>query len=105
MKRFRDTETWKWIRTLIEIILIVLFIYAIVWMYTALGFSEAYAEDSYPGDIETAYVLCRDQVKVRMFPNYKGEPLGWKEPGDEIFIDGKKGHTELGVVIAKNDRI
>lgn len=93
MKSFRDTEVWKWIRTLIEILLIALAVYGAIYLYTSLGFSEALAEtDTYPGDMVTAYVICAcgDYVNIRPFPNRKGEPLGRFEAGDEVYLDGKK---------------
>ena len=107
-KRFRDTEVWKLIRTAIEILLIVAIIYGIVTAFRTLGISEAFAEDSYPGnENEVAFVICMpgDYVNVRPFPSTKNERIGYLDPGEMVYLDGKKKngfvhcvgmHTESG---------
>jgi len=107
-KRFTDTEAWKWIRTVIEIALIVLAVIAVIMAGRELGISEGFAEDSYPGnEYEIAYAICKpgDTVNVRPFPNTKHERSGYLEPGDVVYMDGKKkngfvhcvnAHTESG---------
>ena len=96
MRRFRDTEAWKLIRTALEILLIAAIIYGIVQAYTALGFADAKA-DAF-GDVTEAYVLCVDYVNVRPFPNRKGEPLGRFESGWKIFLDGKRKNGFLHII-------
>ena len=86
MKNFRDTEAWKLIRTALEILLIVAVVYGIVQLFAGLGISEAVAEED---DCEVRWVLCSDFVYVRPTPNKKQEPLGWLEPGDMVYVDGK----------------
>ena len=91
MKRFRDTEAWKWIKTGLEIAVIVLAIIAIVIACRSLGISEAFA-DWEDEDYEVAYAICAkdDHVNIRMFPNKKQDPIGFLDPGDEVWLDGRK---------------
>ena len=108
MKRFRDTELWKYLRTALEIALIALAVLAIIYAFRSLGISEAFAEDVYPGnEYETAYVICMpgDNVNVRPFPSTAHERSGYLEPGEMVYMDGKKKngfvhcvgtHTESG---------
>ena len=95
-KRFRDTEAWKWLRTLIEILLIALAIYGLVTLYVSFGFSEARADEY--DDITEGWVLCVDYVNVRPFPNRKGEPLGRFESGDKVYLDGRKRNGFLHII-------
>lgn len=74
------------IKTIAEIVVVAIVVYAIIALYTGLGFGEAYAEDGY----ETMYVMCSDFVYARSTPNKKQEPIGRLEPGDEVVIDGQK---------------
>ena len=87
-KLFTDTRAWRYVKTLLEILLIAAVIYGLVSLYISLGLSEARADDY--DDVVTGYVLCADFVYVRPFPNRKGEPLGRLEPGDHVYLDGKK---------------
>jgi len=90
MKRFKDTEAWKWIRTGLEILLVVLAVIAVIFAFRAMGISEAHGDslDYY----DTAYAICAtgDRVNIRMFPNRKQDPIGWLELGDEVTLDGQK---------------
>ena len=88
MKQFRDTEAWKWIRLLLELLLIAAVIWVAVTLYTSLGLGEAKAEDEY----ETRYVICMpgDYVNIRPFPSTKHDSCGYLEPGDEVVTDGRK---------------
>ena len=94
-KRFRDTEAWKWIRTLLEVLLIAAAIWAIVHACVSLGITEAMADEY--DDCEVRYVLCADFVYVRSTPNKKQEPLGRFEAGDMVYIDGrfKNGYAHV----------
>lgn len=96
MKRFRDTELWKYLRTAIEILLIAAVIYGAVQLYLSLGLSEAQADDY--DDITVGYVLCDDYVNVRQFPNRKGEPLGRYETGTKVYLDGKQKNGFLHII-------
>ena len=86
-KNFFDTDVWKWIRTLIEILLIIAVIWGCVRLWHAVGFGEARAEE-----YEVRYVICMpgDHVNVRPFPSTRHERSGYLEPGDEVLLDGKK---------------
>lgn len=86
-RRFFDTECWKWIRTGLEIAFIVLTVLAVIWVWHAFGFSEAYADEE-----KTAYVICApgDRVNIRVTPSTKREPEGWLEAGDMVYLDGRK---------------
>ena len=95
MRNIRKTEAWKYIRTVLEILLIAASIYVIVQLFTALGISEAFAEEE---DYEVRWVLCSDFVYVRSTPNKKQEPLGWLEPGDMVYVDGKVRNGYVHVV-------
>ena len=86
MKRFFDTDAWKWIRTALEILLIVAVIWGLIQLYTSLGLGEAQADEFY----ETMYVLCDDYVNVRSSPNKKQEPIGRLDVGDAVTVDGRK---------------
>lgn len=94
--RFRDTEAWKYIRTALEILLIIAVIYGLVHLYVSFGFSEAGADEW--DDVTEAYVLCADFVYVRTYPNKKGEPLGRFESGWKVWLDGKKKNGFLHVI-------
>ena len=78
-KRFRDTETWKWIRTGIEIVVIAAVIFFLVSVISGLGLAE-----------EGRYVLCMDRVNVRLGASSRSDEIGWLEPGDVVYPDGKK---------------
>lgn len=90
-KRFLDTEAWKWIRTALEIagiiLLVILVLHAIGLMKMTIGKSEA-LEDEY----EVAYAICvkDDIVNVRPFPSTKHEAISRLEPGDMVYLDGKR---------------
>jgi len=104
--RFRNTELWKIIRTVLEILLITLAIYAIITACRWLGISEAFAEDSYPGDESIiAYVICMpgDYVNVRPFPSTRHDRSGYLEAGDEIYLDGRKKNGFVHIVNAHTE--
>lgn len=85
-KRFSETEGWKWLRTIIEIVAIAVAVWLAVTLYLSFGLGEAQAEDRYT----TMYVICDDYVNVRATPNKKQEPIGRFETGDAVTLDGKK---------------
>lgn len=102
-KRFRDTDLWKWIRTLIELALVVGAIIAFVTMIQSLGIAEEW--DEHEPEFEIAYVICTkdDHVNVRPFPNTKQEPSGYLEPGDIVYLDGRKRNGYCHVVGLSNE--
>ena len=85
-KRFFDTEAWKWIKLLLELLVIAAVIWGAITLYTSLGLGEAKAEEY----CETMYVLCDDYVNVRSTPNKKQDPIGRLEVGDSVVLDGRK---------------
>ena len=87
-KSFMDTELWKWIRTIIQLIGIVLLILAIISVVDFF-MSTVRAEGD---DGETAYAICvmDDVVNIRATPKTKGEWIGYLNPGDMVRLDGKK---------------
>lgn len=84
-KRFFDTEAWKWIKLVFELMLIASLVWGAIELCTSLGLGEAKAEE-----YETMYVMCSDFVYARATPNKKQEPIGRLEPGDEVVVDGRK---------------
>lgn len=93
-KSFSETEGWKLLRTLIEIVAIAVAIWLAITLYISVGLSEAKADDYY----ETMYVLCDDYVNVRSSPNKKQDPIGRLEVGDAVTLDGKKKNGYVHVV-------
>ena len=77
--KFRDTEAWKWIRTGCEIIVIA----AVAFFILSILFGLGVAEDE-------QYVLCMDRVNIRLGASSRSDEIGWLEPGDIVYPDGKK---------------
>ena len=90
MRKLRDSEMWKWVRTALEIALIALIIWGIVCLYSSLGFAES--------EYTEAYVLCEDYVNIRIKPTKKSESIGRFECGEKIWLDGKKRNGYLHCV-------
>ena len=106
MKQFRDTEAWKWIRLLIELLLIAAAVWGIIELSASLGLSIAHAEDSYPGDEPAvAYVICMpgDFVNIRPYPSTRHSRSGFLEPGEEIYLDGRQKNGFLHIVNAHTE--
>lgn len=87
-KPFMSTETWKWIRTLLQIIGFALVIWFIIEVINFLA-STVKAEEAEYG---TSYVICveGDVVNIRSGPKTRAEWIGWLEPGDEVKTDGQR---------------
>ena len=85
---FFDTELWKWLRTLIQIIGIILAVLFILYMGRMLQWTLASAE----AEENVAYAICvkDDVVNVRSSPKARGEWIGYLNPGDMVRMDGKK---------------
>lgn len=101
-KRFLDTEVWKYIRTLIEILLLAALITGVIYAVNAFLNQCAKAEewDEHEEEYEIAYAICTkgDIVHIRPFPNTKHESCGWLDPGDIVYLDGKKKNGFLHCV-------
>lgn len=91
-KRFTETEGWKWLRTLIEILVIAAVVWLAIALYTSLGFANA--EELY----DEGYVLCTDYVNVRRKPSTKSASIGTFECGEHLYLDGKKKNGFLHCV-------
>ena len=88
-------ELWKrFAIALLEVVAIVLVVWALVSLLQSLGISNAGADEYY----ETRYVLCMDYVNARVSPNKKQEPIGRFETGDVVYTDGKKKNGYLHCV-------
>lgn len=92
-KRFRDTDLCKIIIVLIEIALMVGFVWLCVDVWN--NFFSSASADSVVG-----YVLCKDgdYVNIREKPSRKSESIGMYEVGFEVELDGKKKNGYLHCV-------
>lgn len=93
MNRITDTNWWKWVRLVLEIVGIAAIIWTAIHVFTTIG--SAHADDMH----ETAYILCDDHVNVRRTPDRKHDPIGRFETGDVVYLDGK---TKNGFVHCVN---
>lgn len=82
MKDFFESETWAWIRTIIQVILIILGIIA-----ASILFHEAAQAET----VE-CWVLCQpdSHVCVREKPSRSSEAFGWTPCGTRLETDGKQ---------------
>ena len=91
-KRFRDTEVWKWIRTLLEFGLLVLIILAVMAVYS-------WVVESIHAEEGTRWVICQpdDVVMIREGPKKSRTATGELEPCEAVRTDGKtrNGFTHL----------
>ena len=89
-KRFRDTEAWKYIRTVLEMIALVFGIWLLVQCFEWLG-----------GQVkaETMWVVCSpdDVLLVRESPKKTSAAVSELVPGTEVETSGKvrNGYTKL----------
>ena len=90
-KRFRDTELWKWIRTLFQMAGVVLFIIAMVLVW---GWFESIAKS----ETTEAYVLCDSYVNVRKSPSRQSDVIGRFECRECLTLDGKSKNGFLHCV-------
>ena len=83
MNSFRKHKLLKHIDVIFEVLIFVLIIVAAVFLLERNARSE---------DLTEAYIICvpGDQVNIRSHPNTKREPEGWLDPGDMVYLDGKK---------------
>ena len=76
--------------TVIEILLIAIAVYFTITLCNNIGMAEEW--DEHEEEYQIMYAICTkgDRVNVRPFPNTANEPIGWLEPGDIVYLDGKK---------------
>ena len=82
----------KWVKVLIEVLLIALAIWAVIVFTGSLGI----AEESYT----KAWVICQpgDYVNARSRPSSRSESVGWFDGGEEILLDGQEKNGFLHCV-------
>ena len=85
-------EYQKWLKTIAEIALIVLVMYAVICLINSVGM----AEETYT----QAWIVCQpnDYVNARLKPNGRSRKVGLLDPGDEILLDGKEKNGYLHCV-------
>ena len=81
-KKFHDTDAWKILRTILQLIGISLILFA-VFLICGWLISEVKAETT------EAYVLCDSYVNIRKSPSRKSEVIGRFECGEKLTLDGK----------------
>ena len=65
--------------TVVEILLVAVLIFAAITLLNNLGIAE-----------DVNYVMCMDRVNIRMGASSRSDCVGWLEPGDTVYPDGKK---------------
>jgi hypothetical protein len=102
-KNFFESNLWMWIKLILEIAFIVAVIWIVITVCNDLGLwlSKSKAEEAY----DTMYVICTpgDTVNVRPYPNKRGEPEGFLEPGDRVYVDGKTRNGYVHCVEMTNE--
>ena len=85
-------EWMKWVKTLIEILLIAAVIYGAICLTSSLGMSEE--------EYTTAWIVCQpgDYVNARSRPSSRSSSVGWFDGGDEILLNGKEKNGYVCVV-------
>ena len=91
----RQHWTWMCLWIAAETIVIALIAAVIMNLYMDLGFAED-AEIYY----EEGYVLCmpEDYVNIRLGASRTSSEVGWKSPGDVVYLDGKERNGYLHCV-------
>ena len=89
----KEIRRHNWFRigiTAVEILLMAIAIIAIVNICNSIGMAEEW--DEHEEEYEIRYAICAkgDRVNIRPFPNTGNEPVGYLEPGDIVYVDGKK---------------
>lgn len=90
-KRFRDTDLWKLLRTLLQIVGFVLLFFALTLVFDFLR-STVHAETT------EAYVLCDSYVNIRKSPSRQSDVIGRFECGEQLTLDGKSKNGFLHCV-------
>lgn len=101
MKSFFDTDAWKWIRTLLEVLLIAAIITGFILLVSAVtnvGVAEEW--DEHEEEFELAWVICmkNDVVNVRQGASRSSCEIGRLESGTMVYLDGKKKHGYVHAV-------
>lgn len=93
-KKFRDTEAWSFIRTFLQICLIIIAVLIVISLWNAL-LATANAED-----LTTGYVICQpgDYVNIRSRPSSRSDVVGMFDVGDQIILDGTRKNGYLHAV-------
>jgi len=94
-KPFRETEGWKWIRTLLEMAAFVLVFLLLLWLFGWFA-SEVHAEK----EPQTMWVICQpdDVVLVRTGPSIRSGSISELKPGTMVHTDGKQRNGFLHIV-------
>lgn len=97
MKKFFDSELWKWITCLLEIGFIALLIIMFIFALKEIGLAEE--EDPY-ADCTTVWAMCRDDssVCIREKPKRTSYDFGAAYAGCAMKTDGKIKNGFLHVV-------
>lgn len=97
MRRFRDSEAWKWIKLVLELLAIGIAVLGVVLVLKNAGM-PARAD----GIGTSAWVVCQpgDYVNARRKPSGRSEVLGRFDAGDEVVLDGKKRNGFMHVISA-----
>lgn len=89
-KNFLETEAWSWIKTFLELLLFGILITLAVLGLQSVGLAEEW--DEHEEEFELAWVVCmpNDYVNIRSKPSSHGLFTGYLEPGDMVYLDGKR---------------
>lgn len=73
-KPFRETEVWKWLRTILEILALLGLLFLLSWIVSSIGHSDALADEP----VYDCWVFCNpgSEVKIRLKPNKHAEVTG-----------------------------
>jgi uncharacterized protein YgiM (DUF1202 family) len=79
MRRFFQTTAGKIIIALAELAVLVALVSGVILLLEGVGLAE-----------DVQYVICMDRVNVRMGASSRSDEVGWLEPGDVVYLDGRK---------------
>jgi len=63
----------------VETIIIAAIVAGVIFLLDSVGLAE-----------DSMYVMCMDRVNVRLGASSRSDDVGWLEPGDVVYPDGKK---------------
>ena len=100
-KPFRDTEAWKWIRTLLEIAALVGVLFALSWVISGFSMTEAHADEP----IYEVWVMCRpdSEVYIRSKPRKDAPIAGSAVCGDYFRTDWRERNGFVHVTDVPNE--
>ena len=92
MKKFFDSDAWGWIRTALEIGLIVLIVFCIIWFLRSVGIAEEANGQ--------CWILCDPEsyVTVRAGPGKNRMEIGGFDCGDHLWTDSTEKNGFIHVV-------